>query len=177
MRADNSHHIIAAARQRAEQTRVRAITALRHMDTTGRTINFDTVAREADVSRSWLYTQDDLRAEIERLRDHRRPVTPSTAVPDRQRASDASLLRRLEVATARIRHLEQENALLRDALARALGDRRAADILGENNSRDTPNKTSRETHQTVLRTPSRTPRRTHYPHHNRAGQNHDQKEG
>lgn len=143
MRADNSHHVIAAAHHRAEQTRARATTTLRHMDTTGRTINFDTVAREANVSRSWLYAQDDIRAEIERLRDRHQPMTSSTAVPDRQRASEASLLRRLEAATARIRRLEEENALLRDALARALGDRRTADILGQKNSRDTPKKKPR----------------------------------
>lgn len=47
MPADNSHHIVAAARRRAEQTRQRAIAALRHMDATGQRISFDAVAREA----------------------------------------------------------------------------------------------------------------------------------
>ncbi|MGB8256867.1 MAG: hypothetical protein WCE71_16105, partial [Pseudonocardiaceae bacterium] len=57
-------------------------------------------------------------------------------VPDRQRASDASLRQRLEVATTRIRHLEVDNKRLRDALAEALGEQRAAAILG--NHCDTP---------------------------------------
>ena len=35
MRADNSRHIVAAARRRAEQARQRAITTLRRMDATG----------------------------------------------------------------------------------------------------------------------------------------------
>lgn len=35
MRADNSRHIIAAARHRTDQTRQRAIAALRRMDATG----------------------------------------------------------------------------------------------------------------------------------------------
>ena len=48
------------------------------------------------------------------------------AVPDRQRASDASLLRRVQVATQRIRELETDNKRLRDALAEALGERRVA---------------------------------------------------
>jgi hypothetical protein len=137
MQADNSHHIIAAAR-RAEQTRERAIAALRRMDVTGKPINFDTVSREAGVSRSWLYTQHDLRPEIQRLRERRSPATSSVPVPDRQRASDASLLRRLEAATDRIRRLEADNQQLRDALARALGERRAAEVIGEYNGRDTP---------------------------------------
>jgi transposase-like protein len=142
MRADNSHYVIAAAHRRAEQTRQRAVTALRRMDATGQRITFDAVAREAGISRSWLYAQDDLRAEIQRLRQ-RQPATPPPQVPpQRQRASDTSLLRRLEAATARIRHLETDNQQLRDALARALGERRALEVLGEMNGRDTPKRNS-----------------------------------
>jgi hypothetical protein len=44
MRADNSRHVIAAAHRRAEQTRRRAVTALRRMDATGQRITFDAVA-------------------------------------------------------------------------------------------------------------------------------------
>lgn len=129
MRADNSRHVIAAARSRAEATRSRAVTALRRMDNAGIPVTFDAVARQARVSRSWLYNQPDLRAEIERLRERQQPAA-SRPVPDRQRASDASLLRRLEIAAARIRRLEADNKQLRDALAQALGERRAAEILG-----------------------------------------------
>jgi hypothetical protein len=49
-------------------------------------------------------------------------------VPTRQRASDASLLRRLEAANTRSRQLAEENRRLRDQLARALGDRRAREL-------------------------------------------------
>jgi Family of unknown function (DUF6262) len=139
MQADNSHHIVEAARRRAEQTRQRAIAALRHMDATGQRISFETVAHEAGVARSWLYTQQDLRSEIERLRQQH----PAASPPQRQRASDQSLLRRLEVATARIRHLEADNQRLRCDLARALGERRIADIIGQA-SRDTPSRNSPE---------------------------------
>ena len=150
MRADNSRHVIAAARRRAEQTRQRAVTTLRRMDATGQRITFDAVSRAAGVSRSWLYAQPDLRAEIQRLRQ-RRPATPPAPVPpQRQRASDASLLRRLEAATARIRRLETDNQQLRDALARALGERRAIEVLGQVNGRDTPKKNSAENHRAVL---------------------------
>jgi len=132
MRADNSHHVIAAARQRSQATKRRAVTALRRLDNAGTSINFDVVAREAKVSRSWLYNQPDLRAEIERLRSRQGPVTRS--IPDRQSATDASLRQRLQVATDRIRHLETDNHRLRHALAEALGERRA------DPRRDTPKK-------------------------------------
>ncbi|WP_426513041.1 DUF6262 family protein [Dactylosporangium sp. McL0621] len=111
------------------------------MDATGTPITVDAVAKQARVSRSWLYNQPDLRAEIERLRSRHQTAAASRAVPDRQRASDASLLRRLESATERIRRLETENRQLRDALALALGEQRAATVLG--NTRDTPRKKSR----------------------------------
>ena len=138
MRADNSRHLIAGARRRAERTRQQALSALRCLDATGAPITFEAVAREAGVSRSWLYTQDDLRAEINRLRERNRPPSPTPSTPDRQRASTASLLSRLEVATERIQQLEQANRQLREALAQALGTARTARVLGNTTKHDTP---------------------------------------
>jgi hypothetical protein len=140
MRADNSHHIVTAARRRATAARRRAVAALRRMDNTGQPISFDAVAREGQVSRSWLYSQPDLRAQIERLRARREPALGRHQLPDRQRASDTSLLRRLEVMTERNRQLDTENRQLREALAVALGEQRATTIVGH--LRDTPRKKS-----------------------------------
>lgn len=125
MRADNTRHIVAAAQHRHEYTRAKAIQALRELETAGGPVTFDAVASAAGVSRSWLYSQPDLRAEIERLRASS-PPAPGAPVPIRQRASDASLLRRLEAANARNRQLADENLRLRDQLARALGEQRSA---------------------------------------------------
>jgi AraC-like DNA-binding protein len=138
MRADNSRHLIAATRRRTERTRWQALRALRRLDATGGPITFEAVAREAGVSRSWLYTQDDLRAEIGRLRERHRPPSPTPSTPDRQRASTNSLLRRLEVATERIQRLEQANRELHEALAQALGTTRTARVLGDATKHDTP---------------------------------------
>jgi len=140
MRADNSRHLLAAAQERTESTRRRAAAALRRLDSTGKPITFDSVARDAGVSRSWLYAQADLRAEIERLRARHQVSLANAVPPERQRASDASLLRRLEAATERIRRLEQDNRELRDALAQALGEQRNSTILGLTPRRDTPNR-------------------------------------
>ena len=135
MRADNSTFVIAAARRRSQATHRRAVAALRRMDTTGIAVTFDALAREAGVSRSWLYNQPDLRAEVERLRQRRRP-NGRRLVPDRQRASDPSLQRRLDLASERIKQLETDNQRLRQALSEALGDRRAA--TSADRHRDTP---------------------------------------
>ena len=146
MRADNSHHIIAAAQHRSQATHQRAVAALRRLDNSGISVTFDAVAREAQVSRSWLYNQPDLRAEIERLRS--RPSTPARPVPDRQRATDASLQQRLHAATARIRELDADNKQLRRALAEALGERRTnpaprhAEETNSNRSRSAATTTS-----------------------------------
>ncbi|MBV8182301.1 MAG: transposase [Mycobacterium sp.] len=124
MRADNSRHIITAAQQRRELTRAKAIQALRILDNAGAVITFETVAQTAGVSRSWLYAQPDIRAEIERLRGTGRRA-PATPIPSRQRSSDTSLLKRLEAAHQRNRRLCDENDALRRQLAEALGQLRA----------------------------------------------------
>jgi hypothetical protein len=124
MRPDNTGPIIAAARRRHELTRAKAIRALRELGHTATPVTFEAVARQAGVSRSWLYAQPDIRAEIQRLRDTT-ARTPAPPVPARQRASDASLLARLETVLARNRELASENQRLRRQLAYALGDRRA----------------------------------------------------
>lgn len=138
MRADNSRHLLAAAQQRAEQTRTRAQRALRRLDETGAAITFEAVARAAGVSRSWLYSQTDLRAETQSLRTRTQSASSPPSTPQRQAATDASLLRRLEAATERLRQVEEDNRHLREALAEALGTARTAAVTGKRSRRDTP---------------------------------------
>jgi hypothetical protein len=123
MRADNSIHLIQAAQQRHEHTRAKAIAAMHQLDRTGAALTFESVARHAGVSRSWIYTQTDLKDEIRRLRAQHRPE-PGTPLPARQRASDDSLRCRLEIANRRNRELADENQRLRRQLACALGQLR-----------------------------------------------------
>ena len=103
------------------------------MDTAGTPITFDALAREAGVSRSWLYTQTELRADVERLRTRQRPSRP---VPERQRPSTPRCRVGLEIAAERIRQLETDNTRLRQALAEALGERRTTGR--SNRERNTP---------------------------------------
>ena len=121
MRPDN---LTAAAAQRHELTRAKAIQALRELDRAGAPVTFASVASAAGISRSWLYTQPDLRGQIQELRNTAAPSGP--ALPARQRASDPSLRARLAVALERNHQLAGENARLRRQLARALGDQRSA---------------------------------------------------
>jgi Family of unknown function (DUF6262) len=122
MCSNNSIHLITAAKQRHELTRAKAIAALHELDRSGAKITFESVADQAGVSRSWLYTQTDLKDEIRRLRAHNQP--PATQTPPRQRASDDSLRQRLDLALHRNRELADENQRIRRQLAHALGQLR-----------------------------------------------------
>jgi|GEM_PF-743057 len=112
MRPDNTAPIIAAARHRHELTRARAIQAIRELDHAGSLVTFAGVAGQAGISRSWLYSQPDIRAEIARLRGATSRSGPAP-IPASQRASDASLLRRLEAAHAERTSLLEERTRLR----------------------------------------------------------------
>lgn len=122
MRTDNTHHLLAAARQRSDQARERAKKALKQLDQTTQPATVSELARTAGVSRSWLYTQPDL---LEQLQQRKRPDKTSPTGSS-VRASEASMHRRLELAHQRIRQLTAENRRLQDRLARAHGARRAA---------------------------------------------------
>ena len=115
-----------AAARRHELTRSRAVQALRELDRSGARVTFAGVARAADVSRSWLYTQPDISGQIRRLRKTTDDTGPAGAIPAGQRATDASLRARLTAALDRNKQLADDNARLRRQLARALGDQRSA---------------------------------------------------
>lgn len=123
MRADNSEHLVIAARARAEATRARALDALLAMTEAGERVTIATVAARGNVSRAWLYNSPELRARIADLRGlHSGPGTP---VPAAQRGSDASLQQRLQVAHRRISELTGENEALRRQVEHVLGVARA----------------------------------------------------
>jgi uncharacterized protein DUF6262 len=126
MRPDNSRHLVTAAKHRHELARAKAIRAIRELDRAGSVaITFESVARTAEVSRSWLYTQPDLREEIQRLRTRTTAARTVPTVPDRQKATAESLRRRLASIQERIRQLTEENQRLRHQLALSLGQQRA----------------------------------------------------
>ncbi len=114
-----------AAARRHELTRSRAVQALRELDRSGDPVTFAGVAQAAGVSRSWLYTQPDIRSQIRKLRARTTSAGSAGAIPAAQRATDASLRARLTAALDRNKQLADENAQLRRQLARALGDERS----------------------------------------------------
>jgi hypothetical protein len=113
-----------AASRRSSDAIARGRAALAELARRGGQVTFQAVAREAGVSRQWLYTHPELRTEIERARAEH--VAPGRGVPATERSSEASLHQRLEGLLEENRRLRQENAELREELALAFGHQREA---------------------------------------------------
>lgn len=121
--ADNTHHLRAATRRRAENARTRAAAALLAMRSAGEPVMPTGLARAAGVARSWVYSQPELLAAI------RSAAVPPPS-PAGVRATDESWQRRLALAHDRIRELAEENTRLRRQLAVAHGQLRSARTVG-----------------------------------------------
>jgi Family of unknown function (DUF6262) len=132
MHPDPPTPLALAAARRHELTRARAIQALRELDRAGAPVTFASVAAAAGISRSWLYTQPDIRGQIQQLRTSTSRA-PGAPVPASQRSTNASLHARLTAALQRNQALADENGRLRRQLARALGDQRTTRTRSGNN--------------------------------------------
>jgi hypothetical protein len=120
----NTSGLVEAADRRRERALERARKAIRRLDRAGEPVSFQAVAREAGVSRQFLYTAGELRREIEGLRSAHLERGDSS-LPAAQRASDASLKARNQTLLDENRRLRDELAGLREELAGAWGELRA----------------------------------------------------
>lgn len=118
MRADNTAYLAASAKERSDATMARALAAIESVERTRVPVTLSGLARSAGVSRAWIYAQPGLRARLQPLLTSSPSV--GSSIPVTQRASDASLRNRLELALRRNRDLARENAQLRSDLENAL---------------------------------------------------------
>lgn len=114
-------HLLAAAQRKRHDALAAARAAIRAMTEAGVEITFAGVARQAGVSRQWLYKNETLRAEIEQ---HRANHESGTRIPTAQRASDASLRQRSLLLIEENKRLRRENSELKAELAALIGERR-----------------------------------------------------
>jgi len=121
---DRVERLREAAQTRHETTLGRANNALASMARRGTPVTFRSVAEAAGVSRSWLYRQQELREEINRLR-HTSQSRPGL-LPSAERATVDSLRQQMRTYRDEITRLQTENQELREELARRLGADRAA---------------------------------------------------
>lgn len=122
--ADKTIHLLQAAAARHHNAMVNATNAIRELDRAGQPITFQAVAEAAGVSRSWLYRNPQMRAEIEQLRASTTSAPPSP--PSRERATRDSLRHQLHALQLDLAELRRENKILRDQLARRIGQERTS---------------------------------------------------
>lgn len=110
------HH----AQSRSQEARHRVDQAITRLLRENRPVNFNTVAQEAHVTKSYLYTQSDIRARIEALRASSvSPKRPRSPLSHERTEASKDLL--LAAKDRRIKALEEENSRLKEDLKKALG--------------------------------------------------------
>ncbi len=112
-----------AAHARHDATLHRAEATLRTLVRHGAPITLHGLAEMTGVSRSWLYRQPQLRAQLEQLRQQRSSRAPT--VPSAERATSDSLRQQMHAYREEIARLSKENQALHEQLARQLGTDRA----------------------------------------------------
>jgi Family of unknown function (DUF6262) len=122
MSVDQIDQLTANARRRSELTLQKAQDAITAMAARGDAVTIASLAKNAKVSRSWIYTQPELRDRIEQLH-YAAPARPPRFAAA-SRASLDSLKRRLDLAHQRIAQLREENGQLRRAVEQLHGQLR-----------------------------------------------------
>ncbi len=121
----NTAGLVASAARRASAAHARAEAAILALVGDGGGVSFNAVARKAEVSKTYLYSQSDLREQIGALRGQataRRQ--PDQAQPAQSVASLRAVIvakdRRIKTLQARVRQLEAELEVTRGRYYAAL---------------------------------------------------------
>ncbi|MGK0533317.1 DUF6262 family protein [Bacillus sp. 'calajunan'] len=102
--------------ERKRKTKEKVENAIKRLARDSKPINFNSVAKEAGVTKATLYNHSDIRERIEFLRDQQEKAYSNSRVKRdgaNQNAMIASLKRRIKKLEARIKELEDENKELR----------------------------------------------------------------
>lgn len=110
----------AAAEAKRSEALARARRAIIALETRGQTVNFNTVAAEAGVSKGYLYRQPDLRRAIA----DRRPAPPTAVAASARRTTttNEATAKKLALAVGALKRARAENQALREENARLRGD-------------------------------------------------------
>lgn len=104
--------LIKSAKQKSIKTLLRVSETLEKMIGEKQTITFSQVAKQAQVSRAWLYKNDKIKNQIETIREEQARKTPLDFVGKDK--PDQKIM--VEHLKQRIRGLEQENSKLRQQI-------------------------------------------------------------
>lgn len=120
----NTRGLLAHAQRKARETQLRVHQAIDQLLREQAIVNFNTVAKTAHVTKSYLYAHDDVRERIEALRTQQGQERVEQQRAD-QRLHQARTDKTKEVLLAakdrRIKTLEEENRKLKEELKVARG--------------------------------------------------------
>ncbi|CAA4766564.1 Transposase for transposon Tn554 [Staphylococcus aureus] len=112
----NTTEIVRLAKQKSKKTREKVDKAISKFSIEGKVINFNSIAKEANVSKSWLYKEHDIRQES--LRE--RQITANVvSKPKKSSRSEEILIKTLK---RRVMELEKENKKLQNQIQKLYGD-------------------------------------------------------
>lgn len=126
----NTQGLLAHAQQKSQETHQRVQQVINQLLRGHQTVNFNSVAQAAKVTKSYLYAHPDLRERIEVLRSQQDQARKQSQQPGNQLASRtdkskevllAAKERRIKELEEQIRQLEQENRKLKEELKQAYG--------------------------------------------------------
>ena len=117
----NTTGLIAHTHQRKEEKRKRVNEAITRLLQEQQVVNFNSVARAADVSKAYLYSQSEFRDRIEALRQQELEQRVRERVARPVGKTDASKDVIIFAKDRRIKELEEENRRLKKQLQVALG--------------------------------------------------------
>lgn len=114
----NTTEIVRLAKQKSKKTREKVDKAISKFSIEGKVINFNSIAKEANVSKSWLYKEHDIRQRIESLRKQQKTENVISK-PKKSSRSEEVLIKTLKT---RVKELEEENIRLRNQIQKLYGD-------------------------------------------------------
>jgi hypothetical protein len=120
----NTHGLLAHAQQKAQETQQRVQRAIDQLLREQQIINFNTVAKAAMVTKSYLYAHQDVRERIEALRAQQGQERLEQQWTEHQQYQDRTDRTKdvlLAAKDRRIKALETENRKLKEDLKAAYG--------------------------------------------------------
>ena len=103
--------------KRKKETKDKVEEAIKRLTKSSKAINFNSVAKEAGVSKATLYNHPELKERIDFLRNQQQKAFVDSRIKrdeNNQNAVIASLKRRIEKLEKKNKELEQENKRLRE---------------------------------------------------------------
>lgn len=117
----NTDAIVKMAQEKSQKTVERVEQTISKLVVEGKQVNFNIISREADVSKSWLYSKPNIRKRIEDLRG-RQISSAKVKKKSTKNRSEASKDAIIVAFKERIKELENENQQLKQQLQVLYGE-------------------------------------------------------